>query len=153
MAKGRDPAANLVPNAERTPDELRAMAKKGGLKSGEVRKRKKATKELMRAMLSMKARTTGSMRKKLLKAGYDLNELGEPTVELMMQVAIADKAMDGDIASARFIYDYALVPDMRTQLERERLKAAKKAVKGVPLTDDPLEKLLDGLDAEAEAAT
>jgi hypothetical protein len=32
---------NLIPNSERTPEELREMTRKGGIRSGEVRREKK----------------------------------------------------------------------------------------------------------------
>ena len=129
MAKGKKAADNLVPNAERTPEELREMAKKGGVKSGETRRRKKAVKDLMREMLDMKVRTTKGMKKALNKIGYDVDAEGDPSIEFVMQIAIANQAMAGDIASARFLYDYALVPDMKAQLERERIKAARQSKK------------------------
>ena len=37
---------NLIPNSERTPSELREITKKGGIKSGEVRRQKKTLSEL-----------------------------------------------------------------------------------------------------------
>ena len=33
--------SNLIPNSERSPSELREMGRKGGIKSGEVRRRKR----------------------------------------------------------------------------------------------------------------
>lgn len=36
---------NLIPNSERSPSELREMGKKGGIKSGEVRRRNKRLRE------------------------------------------------------------------------------------------------------------
>lgn len=33
--------SNLIPNSERSPEELREMGRKGGIKSGEVRRRKR----------------------------------------------------------------------------------------------------------------
>jgi hypothetical protein len=33
--------SNLIPNSERTPEELREMTRKGGIRSGEVRREKK----------------------------------------------------------------------------------------------------------------
>ena len=38
---------NLIPNSQRTPEELREMCSKGGKKSGESRKRKKQMKQIM----------------------------------------------------------------------------------------------------------
>ena len=32
---------NLIPNSERSPEELREMGRKGGIKSGESRRRKR----------------------------------------------------------------------------------------------------------------
>ena len=36
---------NLIPNSERSPSELREMGRKGGIKSGESRRRKKRLRE------------------------------------------------------------------------------------------------------------
>lgn len=33
--------SNLIPNSERSPSELREMGRKGGIKSGEVRRQKR----------------------------------------------------------------------------------------------------------------
>ena len=36
---------NLIPNSERSPSELREMGRKGGIRSGEVRRRNKRLRE------------------------------------------------------------------------------------------------------------
>lgn len=117
---------NLKNIAERAPDEARAIQSKGGKASGEARRRKRDTKALYRAILSMPIKTTADIKKSLKKIGYDVREQGEPSVEEVIGMVIASQAMQGDIASARYINDYAQNPDMRTQLERERLKAMAK---------------------------
>lgn len=38
---------NLIPNSQRTPKELREMARKGGIESGKKRREKKTLRELM----------------------------------------------------------------------------------------------------------
>ena len=43
---------NLIPNSERTPSELREMARNGGLASGESRRKRKTLKEELLLMLS-----------------------------------------------------------------------------------------------------
>ena len=43
---------NLIPNSERTPSELREMARNGGLASGEPRRKRKTLKEELLLMLS-----------------------------------------------------------------------------------------------------
>ena len=37
--------SNLIPNSERSPEELREMGRKGGIKSGESRRRNKRLQE------------------------------------------------------------------------------------------------------------
>ena len=41
---------NLIPNSERSPSELREMGRKGGIRSGEVRRRKKQAREAAEIM-------------------------------------------------------------------------------------------------------
>ena len=38
---------NLIPNSERSPDEVRKNSAKGGIKSGATRRRRKAIKEIL----------------------------------------------------------------------------------------------------------
>jgi hypothetical protein len=38
---------NLIPNSQRTPEELREMTRKGGIRSGEVRRAKRTFRELI----------------------------------------------------------------------------------------------------------
>ena len=136
MGKGK---ANLVPLNERPAEEQRAIARKGGQKSGEARRRKKATREIVRMVLAMDVATSRKTRNALKKLGYDVDAEGAPSVELLMQIAIANQAMAGDLASARFLYDYAHVPDIKAQLERERIKAQVEARTKVDLTFNPEE--------------
>lgn len=48
---GRD---NLIPNSERTPEELREMTRKAGIRSGEVRREKKRMATLYAEVLEKK---------------------------------------------------------------------------------------------------
>ncbi|MGI6010179.1 MAG: hypothetical protein ACOX8H_01600 [Ruminococcus sp.] len=43
--------SNLIPNTERTPEELREMGRKGGIASGKARRRKKQLKEVMKILM------------------------------------------------------------------------------------------------------
>lgn len=63
--------SNLIPNSERSPSELREMGRKGGIKSGEVRRQKrdmlkmaKLWGEVFEAEATKEARTK---REKVLK--------------------------------------------------------------------------------------
>lgn len=51
MAKGN--SNNLIPNSERSPEQLREMTRKGGLKSGEVRRRKANLKKAVKNIFEM----------------------------------------------------------------------------------------------------
>ena len=42
---------NLIPNSQRTPEELREMGRKGGIKSGETRRRNRELKKIARWIL------------------------------------------------------------------------------------------------------
>lgn len=46
---------NLIPNSERTPEELREITRKGGKASGEARRRKRDMKQKMKALLELPA--------------------------------------------------------------------------------------------------
>lgn len=119
--------ANLKPNSKRTPEQLKAMGAKGGRASGETRKRRKAAKDLAKLVLGLNVTTTAKTKKALKRVGYDVDAEGAPSVELLMQIAIANQAMAGDLASAKFLYDYAQVPDIHAAIERERIKATADA--------------------------
>ena len=45
---------NLIPNSMRTPSELRELTRKAGIASGEARRRKKTTAQLVNLMLGSK---------------------------------------------------------------------------------------------------
>lgn len=55
---------NLIPNSERSPSELREMGRKGGIRSGEVRRQNKRIRES--AGLLAKIFTESKEGKKLL---------------------------------------------------------------------------------------
>lgn len=91
MARGN--VNNLIPNTERTPEELREIARKGGIASGEARRRKKSMRELAQKIAeSPVASTTGRQV---------LEELGlgdEEMVNSALVVAgVLASAQDGNI--------------------------------------------------------
>lgn len=44
---------NLIPNSQRSPEELREMTRKGGIASGEARRRKKSLREKAKLLMSL----------------------------------------------------------------------------------------------------
>jgi len=76
---------NLIPNSKRTPEELREMARKGGIASGEARRRKKTLKEQFELLLSLPVKPNGKIGKKIKDVADDL---GIPVEELDNQMAM-----------------------------------------------------------------
>lgn len=70
---------NLIPWNERTESEQREYAKKGGIKSGEVRRQRKAMKEQMSMLLALpfnlKDRQGNEVRKMLASLGINEDEI------------------------------------------------------------------------------
>ncbi len=73
--------SNLIPNSERTPKERQEIARKGGIASGEARRRKKTLKEELIALLETN----------------DNNE--------KISVALLNRALNGDIQAFTTIRD------------------------------------------------
>lgn len=46
---------NLIPNSERSPEELREMGRKGGIKSGEARRKKRDQEKTARMLADILA--------------------------------------------------------------------------------------------------
>lgn len=76
---------NLIPNSERTPEELREMARKGGIASGEARRRKKTMREQFDLLLSLPVKEDGKIGRKIKEVADDL---GIPVEELDNQMAM-----------------------------------------------------------------
>lgn len=93
--------SNLVPISTRSTEEVREMAARGGIKSGETRRRKKTMRQAMELMLSAKL-----PEKVVPKA---MKELGFEDEDMNMQLAITyaqvAKALKGDTRSAEFCRD------------------------------------------------
>lgn len=71
---------NLIPNSERSPEEVRENGKKGGIKSGEVRKEKATFKKALEWLLESNISfTEGAVYEKLKKSGIKNIEKLNPT--------------------------------------------------------------------------
>ena len=115
---------NLIPNSERSPDELREMARRGGQASGAARRRKRDMKNAARMILSLPADEQVSSL---------LSQLGIPEEDQTMQVAIlaamAMKARSGDVRASEFLRDTA-GENPRQKLEEKRFAAEQSANAG-----------------------
>ena len=88
---------NLIPNSERSPNEVRENGKKGGINSGKARRRKKEFRELFEKMLD--------------EQGGHLN--GEPVTRKELIVARAMKLLQDPEASdaKEFLKAFEIVRD------------------------------------------
>jgi PBSX family phage terminase large subunit len=98
---------NLIPNSERTPSELREITKKGGIKSGEVRRQKKTLSELAKMIAENPAPTTA--KKKLTKMG------------------ISDEDANNNACIVAAVYNKAIKGNMQAVDKWEQLVAVSKS--------------------------
>lgn len=102
---------NLIPTSERTKEEARELGRKGGIKSGETRRRKKEFRELFEKMLE--------------EQGGNLN--GEPVTRKEMAVARAVKILtDPNSADTKdFLRAFEMVRDTIGEKPVEKVMVAE----------------------------
>lgn len=93
---------NLIPFNKRTESEQREIARQGGKKSGEVRREKKTAKEMMEALMSMPMKSGKCADVENIKNFSDFKGKN-PTVQLAMLVALAQKGLKGDKGAIELI--------------------------------------------------
>lgn len=94
----RKPKGNPQNITNLTPEQCSAAGKKGGVKSGEARRRKRTIRETLQAMLD--CQIPDAERAEALKAlGFD------GTFRDGMSVAMLEKACRGDVEAGRFVRD------------------------------------------------
>ena len=77
---------NLIPNSERSPSEVRENGRKGGIKSGEVRREQKTYREMAKAMLSAQI-TDPKMLEEMAKYGIEGTDLKAYTLLGMIKAS------------------------------------------------------------------
>lgn len=77
---------NLIPFNERTEEEQREIARKGGIASGEARRRKRDIKDSLDILLSMPFKLDGNSAEMVRT---QLNKLGVPEEDIDNQMAMA----------------------------------------------------------------
>ena len=85
----RDGSKNLKSMATRSKEEVKEIARKGGINSGKARRKRKSMKEALELILEMQA--TDANVKKMAKKGLNVE-----TNEDVIAAAIALEAMKGD---------------------------------------------------------
>lgn len=122
---------NLVPFNKRTESEQREIRKKGGIKSGEARRRKRTLKQLARQFL---AADTGreDLHAALQESGFDDDHSNAAV--LIMQ--IANEAFSGNMRAAELLIKIS-GEDPDQQREDKKLKMKKMTMtSGAPDIED-----------------
>ena len=91
MSKGRK--ENLIDTAHRTEEELRAMTRKGGIKSGEARRRKKTMREALE-FLMYKAELSEALKQRLRDEGIKDEDMNH---QMAITRSLIAKAEAGDV--------------------------------------------------------
>ncbi|MBO5704897.1 MAG: hypothetical protein J6R99_02675 [Alphaproteobacteria bacterium] len=93
---------NLVPFNQLSETEHRELARRGGLKSVETRRRQKTIREMAQAILNMEISPQQAGMKLGALSAEQINNIG-----MAILAVHANKAMEGDVASARLLMDAA----------------------------------------------
>ena len=91
MSKGRK--ENLIDTAHRTEEELRAMTRKGGIKSGEARRRKKTMREALE-FLMYKAELSEALKQRMKDEGIKDEDMNH---QMAITRSLIAKAEAGDV--------------------------------------------------------
>ena len=105
-------------NSRRSRDEHSKDSAKGGRKSGEVRRQKKAMKDMMQLILSLELPECKG-KEELKNAGIDEEDMNIQTAILIAQV---QKAMKGNLESAKFVRDVSESIDEQTENKEDRVQ-------------------------------
>ncbi len=92
---------NLVPMDRRSPEEAREMGRKGGIASGEARRRKRSLKEAADLFLSLPP-ADRRVWNKISRAGVPPEDIDN---QMAMIAGLTAAACEGDARAARVIVD------------------------------------------------
>jgi hypothetical protein len=101
--------SNLIPQNMKTKSEQRETARKGGIASGEARRRKRNMKQALELLLSLPLKDPKA-KKKIEELGVDPNEIDNQTAIL---IAMMNKAVKG--SESAFIAIRDTVGDKQTE--------------------------------------
>lgn len=91
---------NLIPNSQRSPEELRAMTRKGGIASGKVRKEQKTLREIAKSLGDME------VNEKVIEQYQKLfpNLKKDVVAKTLIMAGAYQKAiMERDVSAMKFI--------------------------------------------------
>jgi len=107
---------NLIPGNKRSQSEARENGRKGGQKSGEVRRQRKAMKEQIEMLLSLPFKQTKQL-KFIEELGIDIKDIDN---QMALLVALYGKALKGDVQAFNTIREVA--QDSQTINKEDRVQ-------------------------------
>ena len=88
---------NLIPYSERSENEARENGRKGGIASGESRRKRKLLKDSMNALLELQVSSTKEYNA-LIKMGIDIEDIDNSQ---LIVLALFNRAKSGDVAAIK----------------------------------------------------
>ena len=125
---------NLIPNSKRTPEELRAMTRKGGINSGKARRKKANLKKAFEAILEADVKSD-KIKQQLEKMGF------EATNEMALAMVMMQKAMKGDVRAFEQISKLTSI-DTKDSLDK---KEQRERIRAIQLENSKREKALENI--------
>lgn len=114
---------NLIPANKRSLSEARENGRKGGLKSGEARRKKKSMKQVANYLLSLPV--VEELQEEMIQSGIAVDETDNQTA---LVFSMMQRAIKGNVTAAQFIANITGSTAM-TEAEREKIKLEKKRLK------------------------
>ena len=134
---------NLVPFSNRSESEARENGRKGGIKSGETRRRKKALKSLMNDLLS-----SGIVNDDIYNMTVDMGFGADPTYGAAVVAAMVRQAALGDTKAFNAIGEGSSGERVKLQKKQAALQEKKLSGEEEQAPDDGFLSALDGSAAE-----
>lgn len=125
-------ADNLIPNSERTPEELREITRKGGIASGKARRKKANLRKAFETILQAEV-ASPNVKKQLEELGFD------STNEMALAMVMMQKAMKGNVRAFEQISKLTTT-DVKDSLDK---KEQKERIKSLQIKNKREEKMLD----------
>ncbi len=121
------PHDNLIPASQRTPEERREIAQKGGIASGVARRRKRALKEAADLYLSLPV-SDKRVWNRLIRRGIDPEDIDN---QMLVIAGLTDAAACGNAKAAAVLFK-ALGEDVPPgEANEDQLREAKKLLGGI----------------------
>lgn len=118
---------NLVPNEERTPDELRSITQQGGIASGKARRRKRSMREAADYYLALPETDRRSVNA-LLRDAVDPEDIDN---QMAVIKGITARAKKGDPQAANVLLKMLGEDNPPDDTAADTLKNARKLLGGV----------------------